>query len=175
MVARLSTEAVMSKKTSSSAPSALYNAASSTGSPASRKLTKLTPLTRRPSVTSRQGMIRLVSMALPFKCLNGRRQVNSAAVERLAHDCSLDAQRGDCAQVIYGADAARCNQCAVGRCAADGCLHCLQGGQVWPLQCAIARDVGINDVLRAARAEFASQRGRLDVRRLAPSGDGYAT
>src|ERR1700733_3181224 len=33
--------------------------AAATGSPASRRLTKLTPLTTRPLATSRQGMIRL--------------------------------------------------------------------------------------------------------------------
>src|SRR5215471_12602116 len=35
--------------------------AASTGSPASRKLTKLMPLTTRPSFTSRQGMTRTLS------------------------------------------------------------------------------------------------------------------
>src|ERR1017187_653322 len=62
MISRASLEAVMSRKTSSSAPSPLYRSASSTGSPASRRLTKLTPLTTRPPVTSRQGMMRLASM-----------------------------------------------------------------------------------------------------------------
>src|ERR1051325_1249746 len=38
--------------------------AASTGSPASRKLTKLTPLTTRPSLTSRQGMTRTLNMAI---------------------------------------------------------------------------------------------------------------
>src|SRR5438477_11614098 len=38
--------------------------AASTGSPASRRLTKLTPLTTRPSLTSRQGMTRTLNMAL---------------------------------------------------------------------------------------------------------------
>src|SRR6266581_3483046 len=42
-------------------PFAIVNAASSTGSPASRRLTKLTPLTTRPAATSRQGMMRLAS------------------------------------------------------------------------------------------------------------------
>src|SRR5436309_5815209 len=36
--------------------------AASTGSPASRRLTKLTPLTTRPSLTSRQGMTRTLNM-----------------------------------------------------------------------------------------------------------------
>src|SRR6185436_9020019 len=52
----------MSRKQSSSAPAASYAIAASTGSPASRKLTKLTPLTTRPSFTSRQGMTRTLNM-----------------------------------------------------------------------------------------------------------------
>src|SRR5690554_1711762 len=39
--------------------------AASTGSPASRRSTKLTPLTTRPSATSRQGMMRVFSMDGP--------------------------------------------------------------------------------------------------------------
>ena len=53
--------AFMSKKVISSAPSRKYLCANSTGSPASMRLTKLTPLTTRPSATSRQGMILVVS------------------------------------------------------------------------------------------------------------------
>src|SRR3954471_10122666 len=41
--------------------------AASTGSPASRRLTKLTPLTTRPSLTSRQGMTRTLNI-LPCHC-----------------------------------------------------------------------------------------------------------
>src|SRR5260370_5602368 len=36
--------------------------AASTGSPASRRLTKLTPLTTRPSLTSRQGIMRTLNI-----------------------------------------------------------------------------------------------------------------
>ncbi len=43
-------------------PFVVVAAAISTGSPASRRPTKLTPLTTRPSFTSRQGMIRRVSI-----------------------------------------------------------------------------------------------------------------
>src|SRR5437764_3197646 len=50
----------MSRKTSSSAPSAAYSGANSTGSPASRSSTKETPLTTRPLSTSKQGITRLV-------------------------------------------------------------------------------------------------------------------
>src|SRR5215470_3188798 len=61
MMSRSSWLAVISRKHSSSAPAASYATAASTGSPASRKLTKLTPLTTRPSLTSRQGMTRTLS------------------------------------------------------------------------------------------------------------------
>src|SRR6202011_5330561 len=43
--------------------------AASTGSPASRRSTKLTPLTTRPSLTSRQGITRTLNMkGLPKAC-----------------------------------------------------------------------------------------------------------
>src|SRR5439155_1045096 len=62
MISRASCEAVMSRKTSSSAPCASYASAASTGSPASRRSTKRTPLTTRPSLTSRHGMTRLANI-----------------------------------------------------------------------------------------------------------------
>ena len=94
VVARLSLEAVMSRNTSSSAPSRSYRAASSTGSPASRRSTKLVPLTTRPSVTSRQGITRATFMQLPLarhrrpaaQPLEGRGDVEPALVQRLAGD-----------------------------------------------------------------------------------------
>src|SRR5918997_4024100 len=52
----------MSRKVSSSAPSASYTRAISTGSPASRRLAKLTPLTTRPASTSRHGMTRIATL-----------------------------------------------------------------------------------------------------------------
>src|ERR1700722_3465270 len=62
MMPRFSWVAVMSRKQSSSAPAASYAIAASTGSPASRRSTKLTPLTTRPSFTSRQGITRFLSI-----------------------------------------------------------------------------------------------------------------
>ena len=61
-VLRPSCEAVISRYTNSSAPSRLYCAPSSTGSPASRKFTKLIPLTVFPSFMSKQGTILLASI-----------------------------------------------------------------------------------------------------------------
>src|SRR2546423_5455290 len=52
----------MSRKHNSSAPAASYAIAASTGSPASRRSTKLTPLTTRPSLTSRQGITRTLNI-----------------------------------------------------------------------------------------------------------------
>ena len=62
MVERPSGVAEMSRKTISSAPSAAYRAASSTGSPSSVRPTKLTPFTTLPAATSRQGITRLRSI-----------------------------------------------------------------------------------------------------------------
>ena len=79
VVSRPSAEAEMSRKVSSSAPSASYAAASSTGSPASRRLAKLTPLTTRPAWTSRQGMTRTATgTGLSLVTV-----VSSAAIARL--------------------------------------------------------------------------------------------
>ena len=64
MVFLSSWDAVMSRKTSSSAPCSSYALAHSTGSPASLSWTKLMPFTTRPSFTSRHGMMRLVSIGL---------------------------------------------------------------------------------------------------------------
>ena len=57
-----SLEAVISRNTSSSAPDLSYIAATSTGSPASFKSTKLVPFTTRPSLQSRHGIILLVNI-----------------------------------------------------------------------------------------------------------------
>ena len=61
MVFLSSEDAVISKKTSSSAPCASYAIAHSTGSPASRRFKNLVPLTTLPFVTSRQGIILFVN------------------------------------------------------------------------------------------------------------------
>src|SRR6056297_2784883 len=57
-VPRPSWEAEMSRKQTSSTPSASYRAASSTGSPMSRSPSKFTPFTTRPSFTSRHTITR---------------------------------------------------------------------------------------------------------------------
>src|ERR1700674_4635058 len=65
--------------------------AASTGSPASRRLRKLTPLTTRPSLTSRQGMTRTFSIA-PSRRSRGADQpqrlagIEASVIERAARD-----------------------------------------------------------------------------------------
>ena len=71
-VLRPSWLAVMSRKTSSSAPWLLYSLPSSTGSPACRSCRKFVPLTVCPSFTSRQGMIRFANMWPPLNLPEGR-------------------------------------------------------------------------------------------------------
>src|ERR1700733_13834185 len=62
--------------------------AAATGSPASRRLTKLTPLTTRPSLTSRQGMTRTLNMLRRGRCLAQHserlRRIEPAVIERPA-------------------------------------------------------------------------------------------
>src|SRR5690606_32647156 len=61
-VRRCSSVAEISRNTSSSAPVLAYIPANSTGSPASRKSTKLTPFTVLPFLISKQGIILFVSI-----------------------------------------------------------------------------------------------------------------
>ena len=67
-VPRASCVAVMSSNTISSAPALAWRAANSAGSPALMRSTNCTPLTTRPLFTSRQAMMRLVSMEAPRSC-----------------------------------------------------------------------------------------------------------
>src|SRR4029078_13438990 len=103
----------MSRKQSSSAPAASYAIAAATGSPASRKLTKLMPLTTRPSFTSRQGMTRTLNILL---CPRGADQfqrfrcIEPAVVKRAAGDCAGKFSctgRQECAHIVDGGEPAR--------------------------------------------------------------------
>ena len=64
-VGRLSLVAAMSSTTTSSAPSRSYRAASSTGSPASRRSANRTPLTTRAPSVSRHGIMRRARLNAP--------------------------------------------------------------------------------------------------------------
>src|ERR1700688_537632 len=81
MILRSPEDAVISRNTISSAPSWSYSAASSTGSPASLISANRTPLTTRPSSTSRQGMIRFAGTR-PQYVTHASAQVGGAHADR---------------------------------------------------------------------------------------------
>src|SRR5271157_2633197 len=85
MIARASLDAVMSRKTSSSAPSRLYRSASSTGSPASRRLTNLVPFTTLPPVTSRHGIIRFANIDTTVSSILSSQRLRVSAVKLKTH------------------------------------------------------------------------------------------
>ena len=83
MIPRASEDAVMSSKTSSSAPCRSYSTAASTGSPASRKFTKFVPLTTLPFLRSRHGIMRLAYITRPPFPASWRRSFRAASVPTL--------------------------------------------------------------------------------------------
>src|SRR5260221_6423585 len=85
--------------------------ACSTGSPASRRSTNCTPFTTRPSLTSRQGMMRTLSMValLPLQHADGVGHRHASVIERTADDGADDAMLlggPEFAQIVERADAA---------------------------------------------------------------------
>src|SRR5512137_406204 len=125
--------------------------AASTGSPASRRSTKLTPLTTRPSLTSRQGITRTLNI---FEKLLGRgaraadqRQcgcgIEAAVVKRAARDRTGEfpgARGKQRLDVVDGSKAARGDhrdRYPLGEC--NGRV------EVQTLQKAVARYIGEND------------------------------
>src|SRR6266404_5438109 len=150
MVPRFSWVAVMSRKHNSSAPAASYAIAASTGSPASRRSTKLTPLTTLPSLTSRQGITRTLNMrkllghsacvADQCQCGGG---IEPAVIERAT---------GNGAGELFGARLQQrldvLNGCKTARGDdgdRDALGQCNRGIEVEALQQAVARDIGEDD------------------------------
>src|SRR5579863_4206265 len=117
-ISRSSEEAVMSKKQSSSAPWRSYSCATSTGSPASRRPEKPTPLTTLPPLTSRQGIIRFASIDPGFRTPTsigrqgkslGKRE--HPCIEGLADDrAEKTRDPRELADILKGGHAPRCNQ-----------------------------------------------------------------
>src|SRR5207244_4039847 len=177
MIARPSCEAVMSRKTSSSAPCVSYASAASTGSPASRRSTKRTPLTTRPSLTSRHGMTRLANIIVTSavrpahsvrprhlasfrQLLPGLGEVDHAGVEGTAHDAAYDARdRGQPPQVGEPRDTAGGDDRDPGR------TRELRGRlDVGPLRRAVAADVRAEErgKVRGNVALIAQRQGEFD-------------
>src|SRR4051812_31747610 len=142
IVSRLPDVAVMSRNTTSSAPSSSYRAASSTGSPASRRSTKFVPFTTRPASTSRQGMIRLKCKASAQR-FPGLADGEPPLVERLADNDADEvdlAQPRQGAQVLDGADPA-----GVEERPPDGLGHPAHLVEVGPLEHPVAVDVRVDE------------------------------
>src|ERR1700722_19479541 len=145
---RFSWLAVMSRKHSSSAPAASYAMAASTGSPASRRSTKLMPLTTRPSLTSRHGMTRTFSIEPSLGSgITDQPQrlagVETSVIERAARNGAGELFRARLQQagdVVHGGKAAR------GDHRDRDLIGQRNGGvEIEPLEEAVARYVRVDD------------------------------
>src|SRR5206468_3841752 len=162
--------------------------AASTGSPASRRSTKRTPLTTRPSLTSRHGMTRLANIivtsavrpvhsvgGVPWarrgsvrprhlasfrQLLPGLGEVDHAGEEGTAHDAAYDTRdRGQPPQVGEPRDTARGDDRDPGR------TRELRGRlDVGPLRRAVAADVRVEErgEVRGNVALIAERQGEFD-------------
>src|SRR6516164_3373604 len=133
----LSEDAVISRNTSSSAPSSEYRRPASTGSPASRRLTKLMPLTTRPSFTSRQGMIRLASIGQSLL------DFDSSFVEGLADDDTVESpvvQLTEMPHIRNGRHAAGSDHGQLGVL-----QHLLRGRNIGTLENSISFNICVDD------------------------------
>src|ERR1700678_3502185 len=150
--------------------------AASTGSPASRKSTKLTPLTARPSLTSRQGITRTLNIRELLgrgACVADQRQcggrIEPAVIERAACDRAgqfLGARRKQRFHVLDRGEAARRND---GYGDALGELD--RRLEIEALQQAVARNVGEDDRGNPGILEPLRDLEGGDLRRLRPAFD----
>src|SRR5271170_5799252 len=120
--------------------------AAATGSPASRRLTKLTPLTTRPSFTSRQGMTRTLNTSRRLRCADQRqsgRRVKPAVVQSAADDRArkpVRAGRKKRVHIVERSKASRGNDRNRHRIGESD-----RGIEIETAQHAVARDVGVDD------------------------------
>src|SRR5579862_5069536 len=137
--------------------------ACATGSPASTRSTKLTPLTTRPSFTSRHGMTRIFSIGSRRDRERGF-EADARVVEGTAEDRALDAvgfMRLQRFQIIERGDAARGDHRRLELARKLGGLLDIDAGQH-----AVALDIGEDDrgdtrILKAqGEVERAHRRGR---------------
>src|SRR3954452_4507626 len=145
IVSRFSCEAVMSRKTISSPPSASYRDASSTGSPASRMSTALVPFTTRPLSTSRHGMTRLSSTGSLAQDVLRLLDREAVLVQGLSGDDSRQvhqAQLLQCPQVVERSDPARVEEAA-----ADHLAHVPHLVEVGAVEHPVAVHVGVDELL----------------------------
>src|SRR5574337_1492842 len=161
----------MSRKTSSSAPCWSYRAATSAGSPASRRSTNRVPLTTRPSLTSRHGMIRLASIVLSRSRSNRVLQRESALIESLSDQSSDDTRRlqlGEPSEVIKRRNSTRRNDRV-----SSYLSQSTQGVHVRPREHPVPLDVGIDNRRQRQVGRSCRQVGgeKISVRRPTPNRD----
>src|SRR5262245_35168500 len=152
---RRSEKAVMSRNPRSSAPSSEYRRPHCTGSPASRRFTKLMPFTTRPSLTSRQGMMRLASI--------GQRLLNldTAFVKRLSDN---DAFQSRVINFSEGVDIPNRRNTARRNHVQFGVLeHLTHGIDIRTFKYTIARNVCIDDEVHTETVKLAGQLNRRDL------------
>src|SRR6185436_1463218 len=177
MVPRFSWVAVMSRKHNSSAPAASYAIAASTGSPASRRSTKLTPLTTLPSFTSRQGMTRTLNIAnllgrgarVADQCQRGG-GIEPAVIERAAGNGAGELLRARFQQRLDVLDG--CKTAGGDDGDRDALGQRDRRIEVEALQKAVARDVGEDDGGDAGILETLRDLERGHLRGLGPAFDG---
>src|SRR5271166_2842614 len=147
--------------------------AAATGSPASRRSTNRTPLTTRPSLTSRQGMTRTLntrsSRARRADQLQGRSSIESPVVERASYDRAgelLRARREQRLDVRERGEAARSNHGNRSRLRQRE-----RGLEIEPGQQSVARNVGMDDGGDARILEALGKIERAKLRCLRPPFD----
>src|SRR5215472_10627315 len=146
-------------------------AACSTGSPASRRSTKLTPLTTRPSATSRQGMTRTFSMGDSAGYLGAARkrrsEIDPPVIEGPADDGAGNAGGLQCRQLLDIGRPARGDD-------GDGEYggEMGRGGDVDPRQQPVAIDIGEDQRRDPGIGETQREIERRDLARLCPALDG---
>src|SRR5579875_2703335 len=141
--------------------------AQATGSPASRNPTKLTPLTTRPSLTSRQGMSRALSKAF-LRCTDERERrpgIEPAIVKRAAGDRAGEFRAVRHQQSLHVPERGKPARSDNGNCNSTGERQSRRNVQ--PRQRAVARYIGIDDGGNARILELPAEidRARFDILR----------
>src|SRR4051794_21781481 len=168
IVSRRSCDAVMSRNTISSPPSASYRQASSTGSPASRMSTKLVPFTTRPLSTSRHGITRLSSTGPLLQDVLRLADREALLVQSLPRDHPGEVHESQLlqrAQVVQRADAARVEEAT-----ADHLAHAANLVEVRAVQHPVPVNVGVDELLHAALLHALDHGLGKHLRGLRPAG-----
>src|SRR6202034_488655 len=146
--------------------------AASTGSPASRRLTKLTPLTTRPSFTSRQGMTRTLNISVRSRRadeLQRLRGIEPSIVQRAARNGAFELsrrRRQECAHIVQRGEPAGSDDRN-----GDGVGETQRGVEVEAFEHAVAGNVGVDDGGDPRVLEASGDVERRETRGLRPAFD----